>query len=141
MTKLQSQSTSNPSSVSQAGALAALTGPQDLIAERAAIFQRRRDTVVEWLNAMPGLACHAPEGAFYAFASCAGVLGRRTPDGRTLATSEDFVMHLLDAHDLAVLHGEAYGVPGFFRISFATSMEKLEEGCTRLARACAALAS
>jgi aspartate aminotransferase len=141
MTKLQSQSTGNPSSVGQAAALAALTGPQDFIAERAAIFQRRRDIVVESLNAIPGLRCHLPEGAFYAFVSCEGVLGKRTPDGKRLATSEDFVMHLLEVHDLAAVHGEAYGVPGFFRISFATSLEVLEEGCRRLARACAALTS
>lgn len=140
MTKLQSQSTSNPSSVSQAGALEALSGPQGFIGERQAIFQSRRDTVVAQLNAIPGLRCHLPDGAFYAFPSCEGLLGRRTSDGNTIATSEDFVMHLLDSTDLAVLQGEAYGVPGFFRISFATSMERLDEGCGRIARACAALA-
>jgi aspartate aminotransferase len=141
MAKLQSQSTSNPSSVSQAGALAALTGPQELVAERKAIFETRRDAVVAWLEAIPGLRCHLPEGAFYAFPSCAGVIGKRTPDGARLETSEDFVMHLLHAEDLAVLQGEAYGMPGFLRLSFATSIEKLEEGCRRIARACAALAS
>jgi aspartate aminotransferase len=141
MAKLQSQSTSNPSSVSQAGALAALTGPQELVAERKAIFETRRNAVVAWLDAIPGLRCHLPEGAFYAFPSCAGVIGKRTPDGARLETSEDFVMHLLDAEDLAVLQGEAYGMPGFLRLSFATSIEKLEEGCRRMARACAALAS
>jgi aspartate aminotransferase len=80
-----------------------------------------------------------PEGAFYVFPSCEGVLGRSTPDGKRLARSEDLVMHLLEAYDLAAVHGEAYGVPGFFRLSFATSMDQLEEGCRRLARACAAL--
>jgi aspartate aminotransferase len=141
MAKLQSQSTSNPSSVSQAGALAALTGPQELVAERKAIFETRRDAVVAWLEAIPGLRCHLPEGAFYAFPSCAGLIGKRSPDGARLETSEDFVMHLLHAEDLAVLQGEAYGMPGFLRLSFATSIEKLEEGCRRIARACAALAS
>jgi aspartate aminotransferase len=139
MTKLQSQSTGNPSSVGQAAALAALTGPQGFIAERAATFQRRRDVVAEWIDGIPGLSCHVPEGAFYVFPSCEGVLGRSTPDGKRLATSEDLVMHLLEAHDLAAVHGEAYGVPGFFRLSFATSMDQLEEGCRRLERACAAL--
>jgi aspartate aminotransferase len=139
MTKLQSQSTGNPSSVGQAAALAALTGPQGFIAERAATFQRRRDVVAEWIDGIPGLSCHVPEGAFYVFPSCEGVLGRSTPDGKRLATSEDLVMHLLEAYDLAAVHGEAYGVPGFFRLSFATSMDQLEEGCRRLARACAAL--
>lgn len=140
MVKLQSQSTSNPSSVSQAGALEALTGPQDFIAERTAIFERRRDAVVARLNAINGLRCHVPEGAFYVFPSCAGVMGRRTPDGRTIASDDDFVLYLLDSQNLAVLQGTAYGVSPFFRISFATSMDKLDEGCDRIARACEALA-
>jgi len=139
MTKLQSQSTSNPSSVAQAAALEALRGPQEIVAERTAIFQQRRDAVVARLNAIDGLRCHLPEGAFYVFPSCEGVLGRRTPQGKTLASSDDFVLHLLDAEGLAVLQGTAYGVPQHFRISFATSMDRLEEGCARLARACAAL--
>lgn len=139
MVKLQSQSTSNPASITQAGAVEALTGPQDFIAERKAIFQARRDFMVERLNDIPGLSCHTPEGAFYVFPSCAGLLGRRAPDGKTISDCTDFVLYLLDAENLALLQGSAYGVPSFFRISFAASMAKLEEGCRRLERACAAL--
>ncbi|HTJ99727.1 MAG TPA: pyridoxal phosphate-dependent aminotransferase [Bordetella sp.] len=136
MVKLQSQSTSNPSCVAQAGALAALTGPQDFIAARAAEFQARRDTVVGWLNAIPGVSCHLPEGAFYVFPSCAALMGTRTPQGRHIAGSDDFVLYLLEQEGLALLQGTAYGVPPYFRISFATSLARLEEGCGRLARAC-----
>ncbi len=140
MTKLQSQSTSNACSISQAAALEALAGPQDLIAERARVFQSRRDKVVAALNRIPGISCHLPEGAFYVYPSCAGVIGRKTPAGQVLATDDDFVLYLLDAQNLAVLQGAAYGLSPFFRISFATSMERLEEGCRRLRLACEALA-
>jgi len=139
MVKLQSQSTSNASSISQAAALEALSGPQDFIAGRTRIFQERRDKVVALLNQMPGISCHRPEGAFYVFPSCAGVIGRQTPAGQVLASDNDFVLYLLEAQNLAVLQGEAYGLSPFFRISFATSMEKLEEGCRRLRLACEAL--
>ena len=139
MTKLQSQSTSNPSSVAQAAAVEALNGPQDFIAERTRIFQSRRDILVSRLNTIPGISCHRPEGAFYVFPSCQQLFGSRAPDGRLIAGSDDFVLYLLDSEGLAVLQGSAYGVPPYFRISFATSMAKLEEGCARLARACAAL--
>jgi aspartate aminotransferase len=139
MVKLQSQSTSNPSSIGQAAALEALTGPQDFIAERTRIFQQRRDQVVAWLNAIPGVTCHRPEGAFYVYPSCAGVIGKKTPDGQVLASDNDFVLYLLESQNLALLQGEAYGLSPFFRISFAASMEKLEEGCRRLRLACEAL--
>ncbi|NML87337.1 pyridoxal phosphate-dependent aminotransferase [Polaromonas sp.] len=139
MVKLQSQSTSNPSSVAQAGALEALCGPQEFIAERTAEFQGRRDAIVPRLNAIPGLTCHLPDGAFYLFPSCERLLGMKTPSGKCLESSDDFVLYLLDTEGLAVLQGTAYGVPPYFRISFATSMRILDEGCTRLARACAAL--
>lgn len=139
MVKLQSQSTSNPSSVAQAGALEALRGPQGFIAERTAEFQARRDAIVPRINAIPGLSCHSPDGAFYLFPSCERILGMKTPSGKRLESSDDFVLHLLDTEGLAVLQGTAYGVPAYFRISFATSMRNLDEGCTRLARACAAL--
>ena len=139
MVKLQSQSTSNASSISQAAALEALCGPQDFIAERTAIFQQRRDIVVGELNQISGIHCHLPEGAFYAFPSCAGVLGKTTPDGKVLASDEDFVLYLLDAQNLAVLQGDAYGVSPFFRISFATSVPRLQEGLRRLSQACGAL--
>jgi aspartate aminotransferase len=139
MVKLQSQSTSNPSSISQAAAQEALSGPQGFIKERTEIFQSRRDVVVATLNRIEGIDCHVPEGAFYVFPSCAGVMGRKTPDGRVLDSDEDFVMYLLESQNLAVLQGAAYGVSPFFRISFATSVEKLEEGCRRLRLACEAL--
>ena len=137
MTKLQSQSTSNPSSVAQSAAVEALRGPQAYVRERAAIFQNRRDVVVKRLNGIDGIGCHSPEGAFYAFPSCAGLIGKRGSDGRLITSSNDFVMYLLDTEGLAILQGEAYGVPSYFRISFATSIENLNEGCDRLSRACA----
>lgn len=136
ITKLQSQSTSNPSSIGQAAALEALTGPQGFIAERTKIFQDRRDAVVAQLNAIPGVTCHSPEGAFYVFPSCADLLGKKAPDGRVIKTDEDFVLYLLDAEKLAGVHGAAYGCAPFFRFSFATSMAVLDEGCARLKRAC-----
>lgn len=135
MTKLQSQSTSNPSSISQAAATEALNGPQAFIAERCAIFQARRDKVVAALNDIPGIQCHLPEGAFYVFPSCEALLGKTTPAGKVLNTDEDFILYLLDEVNLAVLQGAAYGVSPYFRISFATSMEVLEDGIARLAQA------
>jgi aspartate aminotransferase len=139
MVKLQSQSTSNASSIAQAAALEALDGPQGYVSERTAIFQQRRDVVVQKLNAIPGITCHKPEGAFYVFPSCAALMGKRTSDGRVVNNSNEFVLYLLDTEGLALLQGDAYGVPSFFRISFATSMETIEEGCRRLARACGRL--
>ena len=139
MAKVQSQSTSNPCSISQAAAAAALTGPQDFIAERAAIFRRRRDLVVELLNQARGLRCHRPEGAFYVYPSCAGVIGRRTPDGDELADSEGFARYLLESVGVAVVHGAAFGMDPYFRISYATSAELLEDACHRIIRACDAL--
>lgn len=135
MTKLQSQSTSSPSSVSQAAALAALTGPQDFVESSRARFQARRDIIVDALNAIDGITCAKPEGAFYVFPSCRDLFGLTLPDGSQLQTSEQWVMHLLDAQNLAVLQGTAYGVDGHFRISFAANEEKLREGCRRIAMA------
>jgi aspartate aminotransferase len=136
MTKLQSQSTSNPSSIGQAAAQEALSGPQHYIAERTAIFQSRRDRVVSLLNDCPGIQCHLPEGAFYVFPSCQGIIGKQTPAGKILQSDEDFVLYLLDEENLAVLPGAAYGASPFFRISVAASLERLEEGCARVKRAC-----
>ncbi len=139
MAKVQSQSTSNPSSVSQAAAVAALDGPTDFLAERNTVFKQRRDLVADRLDAVPGLRCRRPEGAFYVYPSCAGVIGKRTPDGTTLDTSEDFARYLLESEGVAVVHGSAFGLDPCFRISYATSTELLEKACTRIERACAAL--
>ncbi|HEV7392310.1 MAG TPA: aminotransferase class I/II-fold pyridoxal phosphate-dependent enzyme [Burkholderiales bacterium] len=139
MIKLQSQSISNPCSISQAASIAALSGPQGSVRENTRIFEQRRDRVFDLLNAIPGLSAHRPEGAFYAFPSCRTFLGKRTPKGRTIETSDDFVMHLLESQNLAVLPGSVYGVEGYFRLSVAASTSELEEGCARIARACAEL--
>jgi aspartate aminotransferase len=139
MTNLQSQSTSNPNSIAQAAATAALNGTQAFIAPRALAFKERRDMLIDRLNKIDGITCHRPEGAFYVYPSCAGILGRRTKQGREIETDEDFAMYLLEAEGVAVVHGAAYGMSPHFRISFATSMAELEEACTRIARACAAL--
>jgi aspartate aminotransferase len=139
MGMIQSQSTSNPSSISQAAALAALTGDLGFLAERNEIYRQRRDLVVERLNRAPGLRCHRPEGAFYVYPSCAGVIGRRTPKGVSLHTSEDFARELLNEEGVAVVHGSAFGLDPYFRISYATSTELLEEACTRIIRFCEGL--
>ena len=138
--KMQSQSTTNPSSISQAAAIEALTGPQDFLVERAANFRARRDLVVAMLNAAPGISCRVPEGAFYVFANIAGVIGKRTPQGKTIASDLDFVMYLLEAAEVGVLQGAAYGMSPYIRISYSTSIETLQEGGGRIQRACAALA-
>lgn len=137
--KIQSQSTSNPSSISQAAAVEALNGPQDFIAERGEAFRQRRDLVVEMLNEADGLACHTPEGAFYVYPSCAGCIGKTTPSGKRIETDEDFVTYLLEDKGVAAVQGAAFGLSPFFRISYATSTEALREGCTRIQQACAAL--
>ncbi len=139
MAKLQSQSTTNPSSISQAAAVEALTGPQDFIPRHNAVFKARRDLVVERLNRAPGLSCPKPEGAFYVYPSCAGAIGKKTPAGKIIATDEDFATYLLEAEGVAVVHGAAFGLSPFFRISYATATEMLEEACARIVRACEAL--
>ncbi|UUZ78115.1 pyridoxal phosphate-dependent aminotransferase [Polaromonas sp. P1(28)-13] len=139
MVKLQSQSTSGASSIGQAAAVAALTGPQDFIAGNRQVFQERRDAVVSALGAIDGIRCHAPEGAFYVFASCSALLGSRTSSGSLIQSSDDWIMHLLDSQNLAALQGSAYGVASHFRLSFAASTEHLLEGCRRIALARAQL--
>lgn len=135
MVKLQSQSTSGPNSIAQAAAVAALTGPQDTIASNRREYETRRDMVVAALNAIDGIRCEVPDGAFYVFASCSALFGLRTRKGTAIDSSDDWVMHLLDSQNLAALQGSAYGVPTHFRISFAASTEQLLEGCRRIARA------
>jgi len=137
--KIQSQSTSNPSSISQAAAVEALNGPQDFIAVHNAVFTERRDLVVAALNAIPGLSCPKPDGAFYVYPSCAGTIGKRAPDGSVIETDDDFVAYLLKAEGVAVVQGSAFGLAPHFRISYATATELLRESCQRIARACAAL--
>ncbi len=139
MAKIQSQSTSNPGSVSQAAAVEALSGPQGYIAERNAVFRERRDLVVSMLNQAPGLSCPRPEGAFYVYPSCAGIIGKTASGGQAIGSSEDFASYLLESEGVAVVHGAAFGLDPHFRISYATSTELLEEACTRIQRACAAL--
>jgi aspartate aminotransferase len=136
---LQSQSTTNPSSISQAAAVEALNGPQDFIPKNNAVFKTRRDLVVSMLNRCKGLHCPTPEGAFYVYPSCAGALGRRTPQGKVIETDTDFATYLLEAEGVAVVPGTAFGLAPHFRISYATANEELREACTRIERACAAL--
>jgi len=139
MTKIQSQSTSNPTSISQWAALEALNGPQDFIAEHNTHFKRRRDLVVKLLNDAQGIECITPEGAFYVYPSCAGCIGKAAPDGTVIDGDEAFAKALLEAEGVAVVHGEAFGLSPFFRISYATSDENLVEACTRIQRFTAAL--
>lgn len=139
MAVIQGQSTSCPSSVSQAAAVAALEGPQDFLATRRESFQRRRDLVVDGLNAIKGLDCPRPEGAFYTFASCAGVLKRKRPDGEVIETDADFCRYLLECHDVAVVPGRAFGLSPYFRISYATSEAELLEAIGRIETAVAQL--
>lgn len=139
MAKIQSQSTSNPSSVAQAAAVAALTGPQDFLKERAIAFQARRDLVVSMLNQAAGLSCPTPEGAFYVYPDCSGMIGRKTPSGTVIETDSDVATYLLEAEGVAVVPGVAFGLSPAFRISYATSTEALTEACQRIQRACAAL--
>ncbi len=137
--KIQSQSTSNPCSVSQAAAVEALNGTQDFLAERNAVFAKRRDFVVSALNNMDGISCNTPEGAFYVFPECNGLLGRKTPAGKMITTDVDFAAYLLEEYLVAVVPGVAFGADGFFRISYATSDENLDKALTRIAEAVAAL--
>jgi aspartate aminotransferase len=139
MAVVQSQSTSCPSSVSQAAAAAALNGPQDFLTERRASFRHRRDLVVDALNAMDGITCRRPEGAFYAFAGCDGVLGRTTPEGKLLETDRDFCAWLLETAHVAVVPGAAFGASPCFRISYATSEAELTEALARIAQAISTL--
>jgi aspartate aminotransferase len=136
MAMLQSQSTSNPSAVSQWAAVEALEGPQDFIAANNKVFKDRRDLVVSMLNQANGIKCPTPEGAFYVYPSCAGTIGRTASTGKTLKTDEDFVTELLEAEGVAVVQGSAFGLGPAFRISYATKTDDLEEACRRIQRFC-----
>ena len=139
MNKVQSQCTTSTSTISQWAAVAALNGPHDFIAENNRVFKERRDLVTSMLNQSNGLACATPEGAFYVYPSCVGVIGKRTPDGSIVETDQDFVTYLLAAEGVAVVQGAAFGLSPNFRISYATSTGLLEEACGRIQRACGAL--
>jgi aspartate aminotransferase len=136
MAKMISQTTSNPSSISQWAALEALNGTQDFIKPNAKLFQERRDLVVSMLNQAQGIHCPTPEGAFYVYPSCAGLIGKTAPSGKVIETDEDFAVELLETEGVAVVHGAAFGLSPFFRISYATSNDVLEDACSRIQRFC-----
>ena len=136
MAKLQSQSTSNPSSIAQWAAVEALNGPQDFIPRNNEVFKARRDLVVSMLNQAKGLSCPMPEGAFYVYPSCKGTIGKTAPSGKIIKTDDDFVTELLAAEGVAAVHGGAFGMSPFFRISYATATEVLEDACNRIQRFC-----
>ena len=139
MNNVQSQSTTHTSSISQAAGVAALNGPMDFLPGWVAAFKERRDLVVSMLNQATGISCRTPEGAFYVYPSCEGVIGKKTPDGKTIANDTDFVTYLLETEGVAVVQGAAFGLEPHFRISYATSTEALEDACSRIQRACASL--
>tara|TARA_Y100000992_G_scaffold93051_1_gene59884 strand:+ start:154 stop:1353 length:1200 start_codon:yes stop_codon:yes gene_type:complete len=139
ISKIQSQSTSNPSSISQAAAVEALNGKQDFIKVRAQAFQERRDFIVNSLNAIDGINCLKPDGAFYVFPNCKGLIGKKDKNGKKIENDTDFVQSLLENNSVAVVQGSAFGLEGFFRISYATSMEKLKEAMIRIKLFCDSL--
>ena len=139
MRKVAGQTTSNPSSISQAAAVEALNGPQDFMAVRRAAFEKRRDLVVAMLNEAEGITCATPEGAFYVYPSAEGLMGKKTESGVVIDSDEVFARELLEAEGVAVVHGAAFGLSPFFRISYATSEDVLEEACKRIQRFCAGL--
>ncbi len=136
MNKIQSQSTTSTSSISMAAAVEALNGPQEFIKDHNAAFVRRRDLVVNLLNNIDGLRCLTPEGAFYVYPSCEGVIGKETPEGKKISNDEDFMTYLLESEGIAGVHGAAFGLSPYFRLSYATSDEILKDACTRIKRAC-----
>ena len=139
MDTLLSQSAGNCCSISQAGAAAALNGDQGFVAESVAVYKARRDRTLALVNAIPGLSCATPPAAFYLYIHCAGLIGKTTPTGKTLSEDGDVVMYLLESAGVATVAGTAYGLSPYFRLSIATSIETLEEGCARIARAVAEL--
>ena len=136
MNKMQSQSNTSTSSISMAAAVEALEGSQEFIKEHNKAFVRRRDMVVSLLNEIEGINCLTPEGAFYVYPSCEGVIGKQTPDGNKIATDEDFMNYLLESEGIAGVHGAAFGLSPYFRLSYATSDEILKDACSRIKRAC-----
>jgi aspartate aminotransferase len=139
MAAIQSHSTTNPTSISQAAAVEALNGPQDFIARNKAAFERRREMVVAQLNTIPGIKCHKPEGAFYVFPSCAAFIGKKRPDGKVIGSDEDFVVYLLEEAGVGMVFGAGFGMSPYFRLSYAASDEVLKDALGRITKACAAL--
>ena len=139
MNKIQSQSTTSTSSISMAASVEALDGNQDFIEKHNIQFKKRRDMVVEKLNKIQGLSCAMPSGAFYIYPSCVGVIGKQTPKGNTINTDEDFMNYLLDSEGVVGVHGEAFGLSPYFRISYATDNKTLIDACERIERACSNL--
>ena len=136
MNKIQSQSTTSTSSISMAAAVEALNGPQDFINVHNEAFVRRRDLVVNLLNKIEGLSCLIPDGAFYVYPSCSGIIGKKKQDGETINNDEDFMSYLLESEGIAGVHGAAFGLSPYFRLSYATSDEILKDACSRIKRAC-----
>ena len=136
MATIQSQSTSNPSSIAQWASVEALNGPQDFIPVHNKMFKERRDLAVSMLNQARGIECPRPEGAFYVYPSCAGTIGKTAPSGKVLDNDEDFVTELLESEGVAVVQGSAFGLGPAFRISYATKTSDLEEACKRIQRFC-----
>jgi aspartate aminotransferase len=139
MAAVQGHSTSNPSSISQAAAVAALNGDQSFLKDWVVSFKKRRDLVVSMLSDAEGISCPTPEGAFYVYPSCAGCIGKTTPDGKVIETDSDFVTYLLESEGVATVQGAAFGLSPHFRISYATSEKLLEDACRRIQKACSAL--
>jgi len=137
--KLQSQMSSCPSSISQAAAAHALTSDQSFVRDSVKLYKERRDYACARLNAIPGLSCLVPDGAFYLYPGCAGVIGKTTPDGKVIENDLDFVLYLLDGVGVAAVQGAAYGLSPYFRLSIATSMDAIKDACDRIKRACRAL--
>jgi len=136
MNKIQSQSTTSTSSISMAAAVEALNGNQDFIKKHNITFKERRDMVVQMLNKAKGIKCLSPPGAFYVYPNCLGCMGKKTPNGKTIQTDEDFMSYLLESEGIAGVHGAAFGLSPYFRISYATSNEILKDACNRIIRAC-----
>jgi aspartate aminotransferase len=139
MKVIQGQSTSNPCSIAQAAAAAGLNGDQTFMKDWIKAFQSRRDLVVKMLNECEGLDCPTPEGAFYVYPSCAGTIGKTSPEGKVIQNDEDFVTYLLEAEGVATVHGAAFGLSPHFRISYAVGEETLKDACSRIQKACRAL--
>ena len=141
MAKIQSQTTSGASSISQWAGVEALDGDQTFIRDNVEVFRERRDLGASMLNQAEGLSCSVPNGAFYLYVDCRGIVGKRTPAGETIEIDADFAKYLLDAEEVAVVHGEAFGLSPYFRVSYALATDRLREACARIQRACAALSA